>query len=223
MKITCPECSAPFDVPVAMIAPGGQRVRCSSCGHVWLQEPAVEPTKFGGFRAMEEDDIEPIPASLHPDHRDDDEDGDGEGFLSGINWAALGKMLLGFVLALAVLAGATYGLAMAGLAPKFLMPLAKTLGVEPQAMASGLEFSDVTARVSNNMTVVTGKVSNVSESELALPPVEITPVDADGTRGEGKRIALPQETLKAGENITFGAELQGVLEAEGRLDVRFVD
>lgn len=41
--------------------------------------------------------------------------------------------------------------------------------------------------------------------------------------GEGKRIALPQETLKAGENITFGAELQGVLEAEGRLDVRFVD
>ena len=55
MKITCPECSTSFDVPVAMIGPGGKRVRCAHCGHVWLQEPTPEPGAFGGFRPADDD------------------------------------------------------------------------------------------------------------------------------------------------------------------------
>jgi len=224
MKITCPECSQTFDIPVSMVTPGGRRVRCSNCGHVWMQESEEIPQRFGGFRAMEEDDdIDPIPASVHPRHEDEDDEEGGPGLLSSLNGAMLGKILIGFVLAVALMGAVTYGLAMTGHAPSFLKPVAGMMGVAHEDHAAGLEFSDVTARIVNNMTVVTGKVTNTTEQDLALPPVEITPLESDGTKGEGKRITLPQEVLKAGENMTFGAELQGVLEADGSLDVRFVN
>lgn len=190
-----------------------------------MQDEVAEPGAFGGFRAMEQDDdIDPIPASVHPRDQDDDDDGEGgPGFLSGIKWGPIFKMLLGVAIGMALLAGVTFGLAKANMLPGFMAGIAAKMGVAPPSKSAGLALADISARAANGMTVVTGKVNNTSDHEITLPAIEITPVDADGTEAEGKRITLPQETLKAGENMTFGAELQGVLEADGSLRVEFVE
>lgn len=225
MKIACPECSAHFDVPVDLIGQGGRRVRCNNCGNIWMQDPTPQPGGFGGFRAMEqEDDIDPIPASVHPrDNDDEDDEEGGPGLLSGTNWGLLGKMMLGFVLGLGLLTAITYALSVAHMVPGFLKPVAARMGMEEPSPTAGLEISDVVARPSDGLTVVTGKVTNTTDAEIKLPALEITPIDADGTEAEGKRITLPQESLKAGENMTFGAEVQGVLEDSGAMRVRFVE
>ena len=42
MRITCPECSAGFDVPDGAITKKGRKLRCSQCKHQWHQMPVVE-------------------------------------------------------------------------------------------------------------------------------------------------------------------------------------
>ncbi|MEM8956823.1 MAG: zinc-ribbon domain-containing protein [Pseudomonadota bacterium] len=37
MRITCPRCTAHYEVPDSVMPPGGRDVQCSSCGHSWYQ------------------------------------------------------------------------------------------------------------------------------------------------------------------------------------------
>ncbi|MBY4894560.1 zinc-ribbon domain-containing protein [Rhodobacteraceae bacterium N5(2021)] len=54
MRLTCPNCSAKYEVDEAMVPPGGRDVQCSNCSQTWFQpgprrveppapEPAPEP------------------------------------------------------------------------------------------------------------------------------------------------------------------------------------
>ena len=38
MILTCPNCATKFRVPDSALGPGGRRVRCSACGHLWFAE-----------------------------------------------------------------------------------------------------------------------------------------------------------------------------------------
>lgn len=39
MYISCPECDTKFVVSAEQIGPGGRRVKCSKCSHIWHQTP----------------------------------------------------------------------------------------------------------------------------------------------------------------------------------------
>ena len=43
MIITCPSCSARYDVAAAGFSPAGRKVRCAKCGENWHQEPEEAP------------------------------------------------------------------------------------------------------------------------------------------------------------------------------------
>ncbi|MCA2012661.1 zinc-ribbon domain-containing protein [Pararhodobacter sp. CCB-MM2] len=69
MRLTCPNCSAQYEVDEAVIPKGGRDVQCSACGHTWYQ---YHKDVALAMRAAELDDD------------DEDEDdlpavGDGEG------------------------------------------------------------------------------------------------------------------------------------------------
>lgn len=63
MRITCPRCNACYEVPDAVMPPGGRDVQCSVCGHSWYQliaaqagdyqtpDEGVGPTQYVPFDA----------------------------------------------------------------------------------------------------------------------------------------------------------------------------
>lgn len=144
MKISCPECSAHYDLPVSLLV-HGRRMRCARCGHIWMQDPIREQGGFGGYQApLVDDDIDPIPMSVHPqDIPEDDEDdaNAGPGFLADIKWPALGRMVAGFMLAWLLVYGALYGMLAAGALPGALRPLALAMGLNAGAPAPAADTS----------------------------------------------------------------------------------
>ncbi len=231
MKVVCPECSSDFDVPQEALGERGKRVRCAQCKHIWFQEPVVEEVAFGGFRRFDESlDIEPIPPSVHPDVSDDDDDDEddtekGPSFMATINFAYLGRMIAGFVLGFVIVGGLLMGGAKAGMAPAAFAPFYKVFGME-SAAHEPLEIKDVkveaTASGDEKMTAVSGWIVNNSEGDVAIPVLDITPIDVNGESAEGVHIKPEQENLKPKEGLEFKAELQGAPPEGGNIRIRFV-
>lgn len=48
MRVTCPNCSAAYEVPEAKIG-AGRKLRCARCRHDWWVEPPAAPAAEGGF------------------------------------------------------------------------------------------------------------------------------------------------------------------------------
>ena len=42
MRITCPNCTAHFEIPSELLGRKGRSLKCASCGHSWYQTPQVE-------------------------------------------------------------------------------------------------------------------------------------------------------------------------------------
>ncbi len=55
MIITCPACATQFRVPDGALGSNGRKLRCSSCRHVWFQEPIAPP--------LDETPLEDTPAA----------------------------------------------------------------------------------------------------------------------------------------------------------------
>lgn len=43
MRLTCPNCSAEYEVDAQAIPPAGRDVQCSNCGHSWFQPALTQP------------------------------------------------------------------------------------------------------------------------------------------------------------------------------------
>lgn len=48
MRVTCPNCSAAYEVPEAKIG-AGRKLRCARCRHDWWVDPPAAPAAEGGF------------------------------------------------------------------------------------------------------------------------------------------------------------------------------
>jgi predicted Zn finger-like uncharacterized protein len=57
MRLTCPNCSAQYEVDASAIPASGRDVQCSNCGHTWWQRPGAAPA------AVEEPAEVPEPAA----------------------------------------------------------------------------------------------------------------------------------------------------------------
>lgn len=83
MRLTCPNCSAQYEVPDEVIPEDGRDVQCSNCDHTWFQakhpaEPAAEPDTVVAVQAeptevkeAEVSEAEPEAESPAPDPEPD--------------------------------------------------------------------------------------------------------------------------------------------------------
>jgi len=63
MRLTCPNCTAQYEVEDSVIPVAGRDVQCSACGHIWFQYPAEVALAMRAAELEEdEDDAPPVEA-----------------------------------------------------------------------------------------------------------------------------------------------------------------
>jgi predicted Zn finger-like uncharacterized protein len=64
MRLTCPNCTAQYEVEESVIPSSGRDVQCSACGHIWFQYPAEVSLamRAAELEDDEDDDDAPEPA-----------------------------------------------------------------------------------------------------------------------------------------------------------------
>ncbi|MCB1538836.1 MAG: zinc-ribbon domain-containing protein [Alphaproteobacteria bacterium] len=214
MKLNCPECSSHFDIPAALIGPGGRRMRCPKCGHVWHQMPEQESALFDIAAP-----IDPIPDSVRPAHGDLPDDEIRPGVLSGLPMASLGRVLGGFVLGWALVVALVYALAAGDMLPRALSPLMP--GGQGAAPAAGLEFRDLEASAHGDGVVLTGRIFNAADAPATVPAVEITAESTHGKTVPARTVRPEADTLPAQESVPFSVQLPDV-PAGAHLRLRLV-
>lgn len=67
MRLTCPNCSAQYEVGDGVIPPGGRDVQCSACGTTWFQYPAEVALRMRAADLDDdEEDDDDTPAAARP-------------------------------------------------------------------------------------------------------------------------------------------------------------
>lgn len=74
MIITCPTCATRYEAALSAFEPEGRKVRCSACGHEWLQFPADPEMPQEAGSALPD---------AWDDAPDDSDDAFGDGFADG--------------------------------------------------------------------------------------------------------------------------------------------
>jgi predicted Zn finger-like uncharacterized protein len=213
MQITCPTCATRYNLPDHSVPPSGRKVKCRSCGHVWMQFPpaAEEDDPFERtalFTAADtsagEDLTEVRPVRAMPaaaSYRDSDAKPKRRAPLPGVGWIALAASLA------AVIGGGV----VAREQVVHLWPpanlLYKTAGLEVLPPGAGLQLqnsrSEQRQEGGATILVVEGQIVNVSDRPQKVPRVKATALDSRQKPLQTWIIDASAASLQPGEIATF--------------------
>jgi predicted Zn finger-like uncharacterized protein len=205
MILTCPSCATSYFTPDDAIGPGGRRVRCKSCSHVW-HASADEPLELNAATVLIADSEqaaitaagpEPVAAPAGFGKRDDATESLAETPAPELPKAFRARAEQQRRLRRAAAHGAVW----AGIASAFVALLSagwlfrvEVVELYPRAAAAyaavgapvnptGLEFEAITARAAPgapDRVLVSGALRNVRSGEVVAPPVRLALLDAHG-------------------------------------------
>lgn len=211
MIISCPSCSARFTVDDSALGPEGRKVKCSKCGHVWLQQPELAapepapdppPAVAAAMRAAEED---PAPVRRRPPRapvREERRSG------------ARGMWILLVVVLAAVLGGGYF------FRNEIMTELPATeaifaaVGLGPEAPYAGLDLIDVVSKQEDaadgsKILKVTGKVINKSDKPKDVPELSGRLYDEENRELYRWTFKAPQPgRLLPSEEVTFATQVK---------------
>jgi predicted Zn finger-like uncharacterized protein len=233
MQITCPSCGSKYNVDPAKLGPQGRTVRCTSCGHSWLQKadqgsaddaPRVEPAAAPPRAPEPQPVVEPRPAVAAPTIK--------PRTVAPLNpvlppepepnrllpWAVVVAVIA------AILGGAWY---FRNEAVGFYPPLEKAyraLGIPIERSSSGLVIREVASyetRFQGERTlVVEGVVANTTREPRLLPPVKATILGPQGALQEWP-VQMGASRMRGGETMPFRSELREPLPGGERVTLSF--
>ena len=207
MIIRCFACSTRFRIDPAALGDAGRRVRCTSCGHVWLELPP------GGVARRSDPNGSPTASSETPTT--------GRSHAEWIGW-----LVAGFVVAV-VLTGLSLG------RNTIVAAWPDTVGAYDSAglsirvpHADGLRIAGIESeRVQGGngaVLLVRGVVENTIEHARAVPVLEAVLTDEDGTELHRWRVATLSSVLDAGQSTTFESWVAHPPEEAARVSVGFL-
>ena len=206
MIIRCFACSTRFRIDPAALGDSGRRVRCSSCGHVWLELPQRSVSPRAEPNA-------PPPAPSPPPSPE-----------RGGVW--FGWLVAGFVVAV-VLTGLALG------RNTIVAAWPDTVGAYDSAglpirvpHADGLRIAAIESeRVQGGngaVLLVRGVIENTIENSRTVPVLQAVLVDEAGTELHRWRVAAVSTVLDAGQTTTFESWLAAPPEGAAQVTVGFV-
>ncbi len=206
MILTCPSCATSYFTPDDAIGPGGRRVRCKSCSHVW-HASADEPLELNAAAVLIADAEQAAvvatdpPADASPvagfGKRDETTETLAETPAPELPKAFRARAEQQRRLRRAAAHGAVW----AGIASAFVALLTagwlfrvEVVELYPRAAAAyaavgspvnptGLEFEAITARAAPGVldrVLVSGALRNVRSDEIVAPPVRLALLDSHG-------------------------------------------
>ena len=207
MIIRCFACSTRFRIDPAALGVSGRRVRCTSCGHVWLELPQRNVSPQAEPKV-------PPPAPSPPPSPE----------RGGGVW--IGWLVAGFVVAV-VLTGLALG------RNTIVAAWPDTVGAYDSAglpirvpHADGLRIAEVESeRVQGGngaVLLVRGVIENTIENSRTVPTLQAVLVDEAGTELHRWRVAAVSTVLGAGQSTTFESWLAEPPEGAARVTVGFV-
>lgn len=226
MLIVCPSCASEHSIDSDYIGSVGRRVRCAACRTIWFvaaegEEAAAEVDPFEAMMRNDEASAKrgsepfgsepepPLPSEGPPTPKKRLLREKARSRRSSRGLAALPKGLPTFLVAIAALTGVVLARpAIVAAAPQAaalyaLIGLPVNLrGLELRAIKSGLESAG-----GNPLLVVEGEIVNVRRAEVAVPPLEVLVLGADGQTLYTWTNEAPRKTLDHGEAAAFRARL----------------
>ena len=206
MIIRCFACSTRFRIDPAALGDSGRRVRCTSCGHVWLELPQRSVSPRAEPNA-------PPPAPSPPPAPE-----------RGGVW--FGWLVAGFVVAV-VLTGLALG------RNTIVAAWPDTVGAYDSAglpirvpHADGLRIAEIESeRVQGGngaVLLVRGVIENTIDNSRTVPVLQAVLVDEAGAELHRWRVAAVSTVLDAGQTTTFESWLAEPPEGAARVTVGFV-
>ncbi len=198
MILTCEKCATSYSVADDAIGEEGRKVKCISCGHVWLQvaRPDAPPSE----------ETAPVPPG-----KGGSDSKRPVGARSAGAVALVALLLLVGGLAAAIYAGRTaivqswppaallyeeFGIGLDGI----------DFGAIP-GVGAGLEYRNVTSEIRTDSfgdtLFVRGEVHNASEIPRPVPTLRASLADSDGASVESWTFSLDVETLQPGDFAGF--------------------
>ncbi len=228
MILSCPTCSARFNVAVSALEPNGRTVRCGRCGHAWFVgidgEPAPPPlpalykprdadeiredaaaARGGGRRRAAAAAEEPVPdlSALRKAASATRTDEPGR-----LRRAALWALFLAVV---AAIAGALWW------SDDVIATVPRTRGVyealrltQPPVPGEGLRIYAMPQRIVRDgikFVIIEGEVRNHADRPRPVPEMRGSLRDKDGRELQVWRIALPSTVLRPSEVAIFRSEI----------------
>jgi predicted Zn finger-like uncharacterized protein len=212
MIIACPSCETRFEVNAAAFPPGGRKVKCARCAHVWhAASPAGVPLKAvaNELSAPAEESIAPPTVMPPPEEAPDVMIWAGSDIpprrsnrlqVIGIAAACVAVVAAGLLIfrdtVVAYVPGAGPAYAAIG------MPVDVTgldLTIEAQAMTASADGATT--------LVVTGSVTNPSSEERPVPQIRATLFSKEKAELHSWTFDAGVKTLKPGERHEFRQEL----------------
>ncbi|MEX1107490.1 MAG: DUF3426 domain-containing protein [Dongiaceae bacterium] len=201
MIVTCPACATRYSVEPSSIAPDGRKVRCTRCGHVWLQLPPADmPKRVDLLPDLADRDVRPetvvVPPPM-PSRERRRRSGSG-------GW--LGLVLLLLIVGFAASIGYVGRERIVERWPE-VAPLYERIGIDVAAVGEGLQLGEPThvRRAVDGVDVIEieGEIRNATEADMAIPNLLVMlRNDADQTVLE-RVYAAPRPALQAGETLRY--------------------
>jgi predicted Zn finger-like uncharacterized protein len=246
MILTCPSCGARYGVDANAIGPGGRRVKCVRCGHLWIQPPpapaapvtaAPPPPAPAAQRAPRSAAPQPAPAAAPaaaapstPQPRQIPKGSNLPAIVerranaSATAWASM-------ILVIGGLAAVLYFARddVVGIWPQSLK-LYETLGVPiSDQVVSGivrptLELQNVQTSSGDGPRTIrlTGTIVNPTSDASDEPVLEARLLDSTDREVETRRIPLVGRSVPSGGSLSFQEELDNLPDGVVRIRIGIV-
>lgn len=239
MILTCPQCATRYQTDAALFAPPGRKVKCAKCAHVWLQsapppepelemasdepppsgpiaEPAPQRAAYAPPReAAARDEYAPAPAVPAQSRGPATPWSTRLGLAAGWLGLALIVLVIGW-------AAETYRQQIASLWPQS-SSLYSALGLKVNAR--GIDIVNPSDHIEKEdgqfVLVVTGKLVNITQRELTVPPLSVVLTDDDMRALYQWSFSPGASTLKPGESVAFRTRLSSPPSGVKHLQIRF--